>query len=943
VSTNLPPLSPMGQAAIAFARRGWFVFPCNDRNGQPLVKGDPGADGKPIPRTGGLHKATCDEQQIDAWWRKWPRAQIGLNAGASGLLLIDFDPRTDRTTTEIIDEDTGEVLGEHVEEKVWTVDLLKAGLMVEMGVGLPDTLTSQTPSMGEHKFFLMPDGDPIGNRGNLPDHIDVRGQGGYVIVPPSVRAGDLDSGGTKGPGPYTWLHGDWADPASIAPAPAELVAILRAPKKKGEPKTEKPAGQRRAGAPALVAGDVDDAVRKYALAALDGECRDISTAASGQRNAQLNESAFKVATLVAAGALSDAMARGCVEAAARSNPGHDDERQLIATIDSGWTAGLDSPRDLAEIAAASRARRERGPPRQSSRGSPPAPGPEGNGKPSSQLGESGGNSVGKGAGGEDLARECAFLPQTDLGNLQRFLRRYGRDFLFVEQWGWLAWDGRRWNRDMAVSLLGRAVQDTVRAIQEEAAFVRDSGIATDPPADADDAAVAAHAEQQKGRFDRVVMVKRDGTKVLLSEMISKWGRTSEGAGHIASLPKMAEARITARPADFDADPLLVNMANGTLSFTRAEDGRSSAVELIEPRRKDLITKIGTAAYEPSAKCPSYDAFLARVQPKSEMRGFLDVWAGYNMLGDASAQKMAIFYGEGANGKGVWINTKRAILGDYAWAASINTFMEADRSRKGSDASPDLAALAGRRMVYANEAEEGSKLSDGLVKELTSDEPKGGVRELMKPPFELIITFKNTIIANNKPRIGTDHGIRRRMQLVPWDVIIPHEDQDPLLRAKLVKEASGILNRMVAGALQYLSSGLPMPETIKEATEAYLDENDILGKFLALCVERVAGETMGSSALHELFAAWQTWAQLLPASGKPWSPKYLGQQLERKNFHKRKSSSMVWSDVWPLYAASDFVREGRPVETDLPAPRRKDGSGSPPAPPGLGDDYDDLPP
>jgi putative DNA primase/helicase len=111
----------------------------------------------------------------------------------------------------------------------------------------------------------------------------------------------------------------------------------------------------------------------------------------------------------------------------------------------------------------------------------------------------------------------------------------------------------------------------------------------------------------------------------------------------------------------------------------------------------------------------------------------------------------------------------------------------------------------------------------------------------------------------------------------------------------------------------------------------------------LCVERVAGETMGSSALHELFAAWQTWAQLLPASGKPWSPKYLGQQLERKNFHKRKSSSMVWSDVWPLYAASDFVREGRPVETDLPAPRRKDGSGSPPAPPGLGDDYDDLPP
>jgi putative DNA primase/helicase len=214
---------------------------------------------------------------------------------------------------------------------------------------------------------------------------------------------------------------------------------------------------------------------------------------------------------------------------------------------------------------------------------------------------------------------------------------------------------------------------------------------------------------------------------------------------------------------------------------------------------------------------------------------------------------------------------------------------------------------------------------------------------MKPPFELIITFKNTIIANNKPRIGTDHGIRRRMQLVPWDIIIPDEEQDPQLKGKLVREANGILNRMIAGALQYLDRGLPMPETIREATEAYLDENDVLGKFLALCIERSPGDTMGSSALHELFAAWQTWAQLLPASGKPWSPKYLGQQLERKNFRKRKSSSMVWSDMWPLYAATDFVREGRAVEHDLPAPRHKDGVARPPSPPISGDDVDDLPP
>ena len=359
MSANPPPLSPTGQAAILFARRGWPVFPCNEKNGRPLVGGDQDEHGKAIPNTGGLHKATCDEAQITAWWRKWPRAQIGLHSGAGGLLHVDFDPRVDRIVEDDVDGETGEIV-ERITEKRWTVDLLKAALFVQMGAPLPDTLTSLTPSGGEHKWFLMPDGEPIGNVANLPDHIDVRGQGGYVIVPPSVRVGDLDQGGKKGPGAYTWLSGDWTDPAAIAPAPAELVRILRE-RKKSPPATRKPTrSSKAAGAsPAMLTADVDDDVRKYALAALDGECRDIQRAGSGKRNEQLNASAFKVATLVAAGVLSAAIARAGVEDAARANPGNDDDRQLMATIESGWTAGLDNPRDIADIAAASRSRRER--------------------------------------------------------------------------------------------------------------------------------------------------------------------------------------------------------------------------------------------------------------------------------------------------------------------------------------------------------------------------------------------------------------------------------------------------------------------------------------------------------------------------------------------------------------------------------------------------------
>lgn len=936
------PLSPMAQAALQVARRGWPVFPCRERD--ESFKNSAGKDIRFFAKApyggAGFKDATREEGRIAAWWRDHPDAMIGVPLGVNGCFVVDFDPRVE----EVFDEATGEVLLDDDGKPVlreWTLERMKADLEALMGVPLPPSLTSRTPSGGVHVWFRQPDDggaeirNSVGGKA-LTEHIDVRGHGGYVVGPPSWCAG----GEKASEGEYRWIGrlGDWRDDAAIAVAPPELIALLRAPKKKVEPvsRGSAPAPARRAGTAPV--GDVDSDVRKYALRALDGECEAIRRAASGTRNHQLNESAFKVATLVAAGALDDHIARLSVEAAARDNPGEDDERQLTATINSGWTAGLNSPRDLTEIAAASRSRRERGS-QGGSGGSPRPPVSDINGKPSSQSGASGEIGGGKGSGGEDaerLTRECALLPHTDLGNLQRFLRRYGRDFLYVEAWGWLAWDGTRWSRDLALPMLGRAVQDTMRAIQDEADLIRASGCPVDPLPMFDAEQLRAHEAQQRGKLDRVVKVTKTEV-ILLSDTIARWGRTSESAGHIGCIAKMAEARLSARTEDFDADPLAVNVQNGTLIFARPVDGQPASATLRPHRRRDRMTKIATATYDPAATSPKFDAFLAEVQPIDEMRAFLDVWGGYNMLGDASAQKMALFYGEGSNGKGVWINTVAHLLGDYAWAAAIETFIDQGKYRKGSDASPDLASMAGRRMVYANEPEENSKFSDGLIKAMTSDEPIGGVRELLKPPFQLLVTFKNTVSANNKPKIGTDHGIQRRVQVVPWDVTIPTERADPQLKNKLKAEGSGILNRLVRGALAYLTTGIPVPDAVREATEAYKSENDILGQFLDLCIARVPGETIGSTALHDLFAAWQTWAQLLPASGKPWSPKYLAAQMEKRKFVKRKSSTMMWNDIAARFEPGDFVdHNGKPVERELPAPRvwasEQGGSAVPSAPP-----------
>lgn len=907
-------------AALDFAGQGLPVFPCNPRNKTPLLGTDKDAQGNAIRGTGGVSKAVTFPEQIKAWWKKWPQAMVGVATGHDRVFVLDFDPRTDDKTGE-----------------VFTLDRLKADLEAQMGCALPLSRTSITQSGGVHVWLRWPDdgGAEIRNRGNLPLHVDVRGKGGYVIAPPSV----MESGKA-----YRWAKGRGPD-VPIADAPAALVEILRTPGKgKAAPAGGSKENRTAPARPTRTVGDDPRkaAIDKYAENALQAECKAVRDAPSGARNQQLNASAFAVASLVAAGAIEAGWARAMIETAARSNPGRDDDGQLMATIDSGWQAGLGQPRDLSAIGTRA------APPRASSRASAsaatPRPASDGKGRPSSHAGGGAGRLPAKrGAGGDvrrDVMQECAFRPMTDMGNLERFLMRFGDDFRHVQAWGWMAWDGCRWNREKSDALLGNAIRETVRAIQDEAALIAGSGVLIEDDIsrgdydalrgqcegvrlirmDDDEATDMRTGEVvqddvAKACFDRLVQVKRDGTVVLYSHKVAAWGRTSEGAGHIACLnsPSMLQAALNALPDDFDPDPLRLNVENGTLIFARGEGGRAT-VDLRPHDRADMITKMAAAAYDPEATSPAYDAFLDRVQPEADMQHFLDCWAGYSALGDVSGQVFALFYGQGANGKSVWVDAHAHVLGDYARVCGIETFIDQGRYRKGSDATPDLAALAGRRMVRASEPEEGTKFSDGLIKALTGTEPVP-VRELNKPPFEMNVTFKVTVSANVKPRIGTDHGIQRRVRLVPWDVIIPPDEQDRQLLTKLKAEASGILNRMVAGAVAFLGKGLPMPDAIEAATREYREENDLLGRFLTDCVAEEKGGEVGASALHSLFSAWQRFVGQLDAKGNAWSVKYLGNQMKKKGYRQKKSSTMVWLDIKLSKSETDYAEPPSPGDYD----------------------------
>ena len=153
------PGAPMVEHALYYARRGWPVFPCKPTNKSPFFEG-------------GFHVATTDEKTIRKWWGYWPKAMIGVPMGPrSGVWAVDPDP------PKKPEEPDGRA--------IW------ASLVKEHGK-LPATHTEVTPRGGQHILFKWDPNRPVTNSpGALAKtNIDVRGEGGYIIVAPSVCVGD---------------------------------------------------------------------------------------------------------------------------------------------------------------------------------------------------------------------------------------------------------------------------------------------------------------------------------------------------------------------------------------------------------------------------------------------------------------------------------------------------------------------------------------------------------------------------------------------------------------------------------------------------------------------------------------------------------------------------------------------------------------------------------
>ena len=169
---------------------------------------------------------------------------------------------------------------------------------------------------------------------------------------------------------------------------------------------------------------------------------------------------------------------------------------------------------------------------------------------------------------------------------------------------------------------------------------------------------------------------------------------------------------------------------------------------------------------------------------------------------------------------------------------------------------DLAKLKGARLVTAAEGEEGQRLAESAIKQMTGGE-KIQARALYADWFEYTPEFKIILCTNHKPVIrGTDYAIWRRLRLIPFAETIPESEQDKNLSEKLQAELPGILRWVVEGAAKWLTHGLETPDSVKAATENYQSESNVIRSFLDLqCIESGAA-SVGATELFREFDRWR---------------------------------------------------------------------------------------
>lgn len=354
---------------------------------------------------------------------------------------------------------------------------------------------------------------------------------------------------------------------------------------------------------------------------------------------------------------------------------------------------------------------------------------------------------------------------SDDGNALRLARRHGADLRWSDGLGWFEWDGRRY-RAISSSRSGQSdgaidlAREAVRAIRTEA---------DDPQlTDSEREAIRSHAH------------------------------ASQSEKRLRSMVALARCELGTRSEEFDRDPWLLNVENGTLDLKRGE---------LRPHdRGDLLTKLAPVAYDPDARSDDLERFVAHLTGgAADFRAYLERLIGYTVAGEKSEDLIALLLGRGGTGKSTLLEALASMLGEYAAVIPFDAL----RARESASAPrPELAATRGARLVTASEVREGMEIDAALLKSLSGGDTLN-VRGLFRDPMTFRPTFTLWLAANHPPALNRmDSGARRRLAVLPFDREVPSGTLDLELRLRLRHPTArrALLAMAVRGCLAWKQAG-----------------------------------------------------------------------------------------------------------------------------------------
>jgi P4 family phage/plasmid primase-like protien len=435
-------------------------------------------------------------------------------------------------------------------------------------------------------------------------------------------------------------------------------------------------------------------------------------------------------------------------------------------------------------------------------------------------------------------------PTNDTERAERFAAKFKDELRYVKAWKrWVVWDGVRWNSDTDGAVLRKAQEMPKLFLQEAAEITNDDC-----------------------RRRAAIMASRAGDRNKIEAMIS-----------------LAECQleVAASPTLFDSDPLLLGVSNGVV------DLRTGTFR--QARKEDYLIKQAGTGYDPTAICPRWEKFVSRILcENADLVSFVQRAVGYTLTGLIDEQVLFFLYGTGQNGKSTFVECLQQLLGSYMIKTTTALYTI---DRHGKEPETEIARLVGKRLVTGSETEEGAKLAESRVKDITGGDTLTG-RELYCAAFNFKPTHKLWIYGNHRPDVrGNDLGIWRRMRLLPFEVQIPEQERDSELLKKLLQEMPGILNWAIKGCLEWQKDGLGTPKIVTDATTDYREEEDVIGEFIEERCVLTRDVERG-----ELYAAYKVWAECSAGIRWPLGPKAFAKRLRRPGISERKSGERYWVGI-----------------------------------------------